>query len=193
MSCDDSANTSIIHGALAAKVGGNLGILPAALIALVSTPVMLGPTKGRSVPSRVSRAQVGARLDEHLDRLQGARAHGVMKGGGVRVEIRAGAVQLDSEIDHPPQGGGPAAVRRQDKPELPVPGARCTRKTSNIVPTPEQECRRQGQRGSALDEVLGGREVAVDKGILRISVGRRAGIDQYVNEFDLGTAIPRNP
>src|SRR5439155_6780097 len=49
MSCDDSANTSIIHGALAAKVGGNLGILPAALIALVSTPVMLGPTKGRSV------------------------------------------------------------------------------------------------------------------------------------------------
>src|SRR2546422_11272925 len=86
----------------------------------------------------ISRAQVGARLDEHLDRFQGARAHGVMKGGGVRVEIRAGAVQLDSEIDHPPQGVGPAAVRRQDKPELPVPGARCTRKTSNIVPTPEQ-------------------------------------------------------
>ena len=59
--------------------------------------------------------------------------------------------------------------------------------------SPEAEGRCQRQRGPTGDEVFGRGDVVVDQSVVRVTVGRCARVQQYVDQFDLHAALSCDP
>lgn len=155
---------------------------------------VLGPVERRPIVDAVSRAEIGTRLNEHLDRVEGTRVHGVMKSGCVRVKP-GGAVDIhvDPEIDQRGEDLRVAVEGRGSQRDLPVGGARRGPEVRDVVRSSGASRRRKGQRRAAFEKPLGRRDLAVREGREKSPVGIRAGIAEHVDELALHPALARDP
>ena len=100
-------------------------------------------------------------------------------------------LEFDGRLAHPRVSGD--EMRCEGQRELPLPGRRRTGKAVDVVPASQAQGRRQRYRGASFDEMLCRGDVAIDERIVRRAVGRRAGINEGVDERDLNVTLSRDP
>src|SRR5262245_37790908 len=154
---------------------------------------MLSPAERRPVIRGIPNAEIRPCVDHDTDGVQGARGHCVMKRRRVRVEVGADTVHIDTEAEDLAKRVSFAFQRRQRKRKLSLASGRSRSKASHVVPPAQTERRGERQRSPSTNEVLGGVEVAVDERVLRISLERRALVDEEIDERDLHMTVTRDP